>query len=194
MVFKGATIPFVLMPHFVSPGQVRRVKHAVTALCRVLDRFCDAYPTDARLRDELQLPDTEDQLIRIEPGFPRPMRICRLDAFLQGYDVKFLEFNADSPAGVGYTDILYEGLRTTIDLERVRQEFDTTYTQILPELIGTLLDAYAHVRTTRTRPAGEPAARARRLRRLAQRPRVPHHLRRRRGGRHRARPTPRSTR
>ena len=29
VVFKGATIPFVLMPHFVSPGQVRRVKHAV---------------------------------------------------------------------------------------------------------------------------------------------------------------------
>ena len=149
MVFKGATIPFVLMPHFVSPGQVRRVKHAVTALCRVLDRFCDAYPTDPRLRDELQLPDFEDQLIRIEPGFPRPMRICRLDAFLQGYDVKFLEFNADSPAGVGYTDILYEGLRTTIDLERVRQEFDTAYTPILPELIATLRDAYAHVRATR---------------------------------------------
>jgi glutathionylspermidine synthase len=149
VVFKGSTIPFVLMPHFVSPGQVRRVKHAVTALCRVLDRYCDAYPTDARLRDELQLPDTEDQLIRIEPGFPRPMRICRLDAFLQGYDVKFLEFNADSPAGVGYTDILYQGLSTTIDLERVRQEFDTTYTQILPELIATLRDAYAHVRATR---------------------------------------------
>ena len=150
VVYAGQTIPFVLMPHFVSPGQVRRVKHAVTALCRVLDRFCDAYPTDAALREELQLPDTEDSLIRIEPGFPRPMRICRLDAFLQGYDVKFLEFNADSPAGVGYTDILFEGLRTTIQLPRVRQEFDTTYTRILPELITTLHDAYAHISALRT--------------------------------------------
>ena len=78
------------------------------------------------------------------------MRICRLDAFLQGYDVKFLEFNADSPAGVGYTDILFEGLRTTIQLPRVRQEFDTTYTRILPELINTLNDAYAHVKQTRS--------------------------------------------
>ena len=60
------------------------------------------------------------------------MRICRLDAFLQGYDVKFLEFNADSPAGVGYTDILFEGLRTTIDLPRVRQEFDTSYPRSCP--------------------------------------------------------------
>ena len=150
VVFAGQTIPFVLMPHFVSPGQVRRVKHAVTVLCKVLDRFCDAYPTDPALRDELQLSDSEDSLIRIDPGFPRPMRICRLDAFLQGYDVKFLEFNADSPAGVGYTDILFQGLRTTIDLPRVRQEFDTTYTPILPELITTLREAYAHVRATRT--------------------------------------------
>ena len=30
VVFAGQTIPFVLMPHFISPGQLRRVKHAVS--------------------------------------------------------------------------------------------------------------------------------------------------------------------
>jgi uncharacterized circularly permuted ATP-grasp superfamily protein len=146
VVFNGATIPFVLMPHFISAGQLRRVRHSVDRLCRVLDRFCDAYPHDEALRDELALSPEEDSLIRIEPGYPRPMRICRLDAFLHGYDVKFLEFNADSPAGIGYTDILFEGLRASIDLPRVRQEFDTAYRPMLPELIATLLDAYASVR------------------------------------------------
>ena len=146
VVFNGSTIPFVLMPHFISPGQLRHVKHAVSRLSKVLDRFCDAYPHDEALREELAVTPEEDSLIRIDPGFPRPMRICRLDAFLTGYEVKFLEFNADSPAGTGYTDILHEGLTTAIDLPRVRQEFDMTYTPILPELIGTLTDAYAHVR------------------------------------------------
>jgi hypothetical protein len=146
VVFNGATIPFVLMPHFISPGQLRRVRHAVGVLSRVLDRFCDAYPHDAALRDELAVSAQEDSLIRIDPGYPRPMRICRLDAFLSGYDLKFLEFNADSPAGTGYTDILHDGLRSTIDLPRVRQEFEMAYMPMLPELIGTLLDAYAHVR------------------------------------------------
>ena len=121
----------------------------------------------------------EDSLIRIDPGFPRPMRICRLDAFLTGYDVKFLEFNADSPAGTGYTDILHAGLSSTIDLPRVRQEFDMAYTPILPELIGTLTDAYAPRPRPPPRPARAPDARARRRRRLAERPRVPDHLRRR---------------
>jgi hypothetical protein len=150
VVFNGATIPFVLMPHFISPGQLRRVKHSVGHLSKVLDRFCDAYPHDAALRDELQVSPEEDSLIQIDPGYPRPMRICRLDAFLQGYDVKFLEFNADSPAGIGYTDILYEGLKASIDLPRVKQEFDTAYTPMLPELIATLLEAYAHVRSRHT--------------------------------------------
>ena len=134
------------MPHFVSPGQLRRVRHAVATLSRVLDRFCDAYPTDPHLRDELSVSDHEDALIGIDPGYPRPVRICRLDAFLAGYDVRFLEFNADSPAGIGYTDVLHEGLTRAIDLPRVRAEFDTAYTPMLPELVATLLDAYAHVR------------------------------------------------
>ena len=48
VVFAGATIPFGLMPHFISPGQQRRVRHAVCVLSEVLDRFCDAYRTTRR--------------------------------------------------------------------------------------------------------------------------------------------------
>jgi glutathionylspermidine synthase len=149
VVFAGRTIPFVLMPHFVSPGQLRRVRHAVGCLCAVLDRFCDAYAEDGRLREELAVPAAEDALIRLDPGFSRPLRICRLDAFLQGYDVKFLEFNADSPAGIGYTDVLHDGLRRAIDLPRVNAEFETAYTPMLPVLIETLLGAYRELRRER---------------------------------------------
>jgi glutathionylspermidine synthase len=150
VVFAGRTIPFVLMPHFVSPGQLRRVRRAVACLSSVLDRFCDAYAEDGRLRDELAVPAREDALIRLDPGYSRPLRICRLDAFLQGYEVKFLEFNADSPAGIGYTDVLYEGLRQAIDLPGVRAEFETAYTPMLPLLIDTLLGAYHELRAERS--------------------------------------------
>ncbi len=149
VVFAGHTIPFVLMPHFVSPGQLGRVKRAVGCLSAVLDRFCDAYADDERLREELAVPAAEDALIRLDPGFSRPLRICRLDAFLQGYDVKFLEFNADSPAGIGYTDVLHEGLARAISLPRVSAEFETSYTPMLPVLIDTLMSAYRELRAER---------------------------------------------
>jgi glutathionylspermidine synthase len=146
VVFGEHVIPFVLMPHFVSPGQLRRVRHAVDSLCAVLNRFCDAYPHEPELQAELGLSPDEDALVRLDPGYPSPMRICRLDAFLHGYDVKFLEFNADSPAGIGYTDVLFEGLRSAIQLPRVNAEFETAYSPMLPELVATLVDAYRHVR------------------------------------------------
>jgi glutathionylspermidine synthase len=149
VVFNEHTIPFVLMPHFVSPGQVTRVRRAVECLCAVLNRFCDAYPVDERLQRELALPALEDSLVRVDPGYPHPLRICRLDAFLSGYEVRFLEFNADSPAGIGYTDVLYEGLRRAIELPRVDAEFETAYSPMLPMLVETLLDAYAERRATR---------------------------------------------
>jgi glutathionylspermidine synthase len=150
VVFAGNTIPFVLMPHFVSPGQIRRVKRAVACLSMVLDRFCDAYAEDERLREELAVPAAEDALIRLDPGFSRPLKICRLDAFLQGYDVKFLEFNADSPAGIGYTDVLHEGLHRAIELPRVSAEFETSYTPMLPVLVETLMSAYRELRGERS--------------------------------------------
>jgi glutathionylspermidine synthase len=137
------------MPHFVSRGQVRRVRRAVESLCTVLNRFCEAYPEDERLQEELALPPFEDSLVRVDPGYPRPLRICRLDAFLTGDAVKFLEFNADSPAGIGYTDVLHEGLRLKIELPRVDGEFDTAYEPMLPVLIETLRDAYRAMRHER---------------------------------------------
>ena len=117
----------------------------------MLDRFCDAYAEDERLREELAVPAAEDALIRLDPGFSRPLKICRLDAFLQGYDVKFLEFNADSPAGIGYTDVLHEGLAPGAStLPRVSAEFDTSYTPMLPVLVETLMSAYRELRGERS--------------------------------------------
>ena len=156
VVFDGHTIPFVLMPHFVSPGQARRVRRAVESLCAVLNRFCDAYPDDDRLQEELDLPSFEDSLVRVSPGYDCPLRICRLDAFLVGDQVKFLEFNADSPAGIGYTDVLHEGLREAIALPRVDGEFDTAYEPMLPLLVETLLGAYGEMRGGQYARAGLP--------------------------------------
>jgi glutathionylspermidine synthase len=145
-VYGARTIPFVIMPHFISPRQLRRLTSAVASISPLLDRFCDAYCDDPQLREELQLSPHEDALVRIEPSFPQPIRVSRLDAFLHDYDLKFLEFNTDSPAGMGWTDVLYEALTEQVDLPRVREVFETRYTPVLPELVKTLLDAYRAAR------------------------------------------------
>ena len=153
------------------------MRRAVECLSRRARPLLRRLPEDPRLREELDLPAFEDALVDVDPGYPRPLRICRLDAFLSGYDVKFLEFNADSPAGIGYTDVLYEGLAEAIQLPRVEAEFETAYTPMLPVLLDTLLDAYAALRRSPTGACPSAAARAGRPARQPVGARVPDHLR-----------------
>jgi len=53
----------------------------------------------------------ENKLLSIDPGYSIPLVLARLDPFMDGDNIRFLEFNCDSPAGIAYADIMEEGFR-----------------------------------------------------------------------------------
>ena len=189
MVFAGQTIPFVLMPHFVSPGQVRRVKHAVTVLCRVLDRFCDAYPTDARTARRAPAPRHRGLADPHRPGLPAPdahLPARRLPAGLRRQVPRVQRrlprrrrlhrHPLRGPAHDDRPPARAPGVRHHLHADPARADHDAA-------------------RRLRARPRHphRPAGDARGSRSSTptgspSRPRVPHHLRRRQGRRHRGRP------
>ena len=62
---------------------------------------------------ELDLTEREEQMARIDPGYDKLCVTSRLDTFVAGNDFKFLEYNAETPAGVG----------DQMQLETVLEEF-----------------------------------------------------------------------
>ncbi len=156
VVFAGQPIPFVMAPHCLDAPTMARVRHAVEVLTRVLDRFCSAYRTDEPLRRALDLPPAESDLIRIEPTLDDPLQLCRLDAFLMpDASLQFLEFNAESPAGIGYTDIMFDGLHAHFDALRDPESGITvTYERITGHLVETVRDVEARWREWTTGPEG----------------------------------------
>ena len=56
---------------------------------------------DDQLLAELSLTPREEQMARIDPGYSRLCVTSRLDAYVSEEGFKFLEYNAESPAGVG---------------------------------------------------------------------------------------------
>ncbi len=161
VVFAGQPIPFVMAPHCLDAPTMARVRHVVEVLTRVLDRFCSAYRTDLALRRALDLPPAEADLIRIEPTLDDPLQLCRLDAFLMPGtrgrvgSVQFLEFNAESPAGIGYTDVMFDGLYEHFDsLHDPDSGMTVTYERITGHLIDTVRDVEARWREWTTGPEG----------------------------------------
>jgi uncharacterized circularly permuted ATP-grasp superfamily protein len=149
VVFAGQPIPFVLSPHWLDADVSNRIRHAVEVLARVLDRFCSAYRTDDVLRRALNLPPAESELLRIVPTLDDPLQLARLDAFLlDDGNIQFLEFNAESPAGIGYTDVMFDGLSELLPaLAAEGSNAPGTYERIIPHLVRTVRDVEARWRT-----------------------------------------------
>lgn len=143
VVFDGEVIPFVLAPHALKPLTMRRVQHAVNTLTRILNRFCASYPRNARLQQALDLTPAEHDLVCIQPTLDDdPLQLCRLDAFLMADGaIQFLEFNAESPAGIGYTDVMFDGLAGHLHALR-DPRFVVDYERITEHLIRTVRDVH----------------------------------------------------
>lgn len=155
VVFAEHAIPFVMAPHCLDEATMARVRHVVEVLTRVLDRFCTAYRNDEGLRAALDLPPAERDLLRIEPTLDDPLQLCRLDAFLMDDGrVQFLEFNAESPAGIGYTDVMFDGLVEHFSALHTPGNLVIDYERITPHLIETVRDVEARWRTWTTSADG----------------------------------------
>src|SRR5207244_8374813 len=60
------------------------------------------------LLDRLGLTEGERRLLAHTPRWEFPSLTSRLDGFLNGDSLKFVEYNGECPAGIGYSDVLQE--------------------------------------------------------------------------------------
>jgi hypothetical protein len=95
-----STCPF-LRPHIITRTQYDEVARAAQTIALAIERLVDRALADADLLSELSPTPREEQLARIDPGYSRLCVTSRLDAYVSDDGFKFLEYNAESPAGVG---------------------------------------------------------------------------------------------
>jgi uncharacterized circularly permuted ATP-grasp superfamily protein len=143
LTFGARPICTVLRPLFVGQAQYDYIRHESRLVLSALERLSDALLADARLRAELDLSRDEEQIIQIDPGFGAPDASGRLDAFLDsGGDFSFVEYNADSPGGLLYGDVLSEIFMEMDVVREFAQVYPVRRVPIRPRLLETLLDSY----------------------------------------------------
>ena len=99
--------PF-LRPFFLSPEDERRVRVVAETMADLAERVTDAAMKDPALLTQFHLRDEELRLVRLGKIAGPASTASRLDAFLLPESLKFAEYNGESPAGAGYTEMLGE--------------------------------------------------------------------------------------
>ena len=133
--------PF-LRPFFLSLADEARIRRAAETLAALGERVAAAAGQSPSLRRQLGITEAEERLIRIDPRYPTASTASRVDAFLTPDGLHFAEYNAESPAGPGYTQRLAELFDSLPVMRRFQEHHATHFHRTIDALLNALLDSY----------------------------------------------------
>src|SRR5579859_6684599 len=134
----------VLRPHFYYPDQWRYLKHTTETILGAFGKAHRACVNNAKYREALNLEAWEEQLFQVDSGFSAPWTSARLDSFynLHTGELRFIEYNAETPAGMGYEDQLVEAFLELTPIKRLHDHYHVRNFHMRRSLLSTLLEAY----------------------------------------------------
>ncbi|HEX6043250.1 MAG TPA: circularly permuted type 2 ATP-grasp protein [Pyrinomonadaceae bacterium] len=94
------TCPF-LRPYILSRRQYQEVKFAAETVAHAFEKVANEALANRQVLDLLCVTPAEEEMARIDPGYERLCVTSRLDSYVTAEGFHFLEYNAESPAGVG---------------------------------------------------------------------------------------------
>ena len=92
--------PF-MRPHFFARSRYENIKNAAEKLNIAFEQMTEVALENAEILAEINLTEKEEQMARLDPRYKGLCNSSRFDTFLDGEDFKFLEYNAETPAGIG---------------------------------------------------------------------------------------------
>ena len=154
LFFGDRALCTVLRPRFFSPAQYRFLQRRGAVVLRAFRKAHRAALADPAVLDQFGLLDWEHRLVHVPTGFRDASPVSRLDAFFvtDTGGLRFTEYNAETPAGGGYNDVLTE---VFYGLPIMRAYLRTYDVQPLParhNVLHALLDAYEQWSGRRDRP------------------------------------------
>ena len=133
--------PF-LRPFFLTEADESRMRVAAETIAALGERVIAAALDSPALFSQLGLTEGEVELVRLDPGYERASTASRLDAFLLPESLRFAEYNAESPAGLGYTQRLCELFDDMPVMRTFRQGRRVRFNQTIEPMLDALIASY----------------------------------------------------
>ncbi len=134
----------VIRPHFYEPGQWRYLKHQTETVLGAFAKAHKACLDNADLRAALALEQWEELLYNVDIGAAVPWSSSRLDSFYnpETSELRYVEYNAETPAGMGYEDQVAEAFLALPVLQRFHHQYDLRNFHMRRSLLSVLLETY----------------------------------------------------
>jgi len=141
----------VLRPRFLTLAQYRFLQRSVETLLPAFNTVYQKALADTDFRRQFRLLDWENDLLGIDPGFKCPYPSARFDSFyVSDEELKFTEFNTETPAGAGYSDALTQVFQALPAFREFACHYHAFPVPCVPGVTHALLDAFSQWQGNRT--------------------------------------------
>ncbi len=144
LYFGGRPLCTVLRPNFYAPDQFQYLKKETETLLQAFSRAHKAAVSDQKCLDQFYLRPWELEMIRLHPEEQIPWSTSRLDSFfsLDHNTLQFVEYNAETPAGMAYEDVLAEAFLDLPVMKTFQEKYAVRPLALRGHLFQALLDTY----------------------------------------------------
>ena len=98
--FGTETLPTFFKPVFMSQDERKSISEITGHVMSILDKVTRLYFSHPELKEFFYIDKQAEEIIAVEHGYTKNVMISRPDSFWAKENLRFVEFNCDSPAGV----------------------------------------------------------------------------------------------
>lgn len=144
LFFGDRPLCIVLRPHFYTEDQFDYLKQETETILGAFSKVHQACIADASLRKQFWLEPWEEEMIMNDRDSAIPWPTSRLDSFYshEHNTLQFIEYNAETPAGMGYEDMLAKTFSELPIMKKFRERFNVRPLPVREQLLDALLRAY----------------------------------------------------
>jgi len=141
LVYGERPIGVSLRPHLLEEKQFRKLAAFAEAVASAQEKVAAAALRAPKLMRQIGVTEREAKLAEADPGFAVAGWTTRIDGFVRGEEVRFVEFNGENPSGLsdqeGLNQILFEIPAMAAFAERYRLRQFSPVDRLLETLLAT---------------------------------------------------------
>jgi glutathionylspermidine synthase len=142
LLYGDRPIGIALRPHLLDQKQFRALTLSAERITSALEKIVAAVVEDPKLMDELGLTEAECRMALVDPRFSTAGVTTRLDAFVHGDEIKFVESNAENPSSLSDQEELNRVLLELPVMANFARRYRLRQFSPVEKLLETLLSVY----------------------------------------------------
>ena len=145
LYFGGRPLCTVLRPNFYTSDQLQYLKKETELLLSAFAKAHQAAISNPEVMKQFHMQPWEEEMARLHPPQQTPWTTSRLDSFfsMDHGTLQFVEYNAETPAGMGYEDVLAEAFLDLPVMKMFQQKYAVRPLTVRHHLLDALLQTYS---------------------------------------------------